>query len=286
MILMRTNYPTHPCRYVIDGMIHSEIIKSGKYKFKVTRNIQMYRDQILIHTYKVGGDFSDCVNISYFYEDNKPVRVTVYLLYEPECFVGSTLDSGGGTELMIKAAINHAYNDVKTLSNFEFEDNSHIDCVENGVFKPLNLPYFYIAYHGLTWYEARFNAEMIDKTKYKMYKERLKFLTDVSEKVSYEKFLSMVGSTFDSLETATYLEKLYNKAATYREFFENIPKSKRYDILYPWLNTFMENYIGSVFDVKGWVINADAMDTTVLSGGSLTKGGNYRIFSYRKIHTV
>jgi len=276
-------------------MIHSEIIKSGKYKFNVTRNIQIYRDRILIHTYKVGGDFSDCVNISYLYEDNKPVRVKIlHLLYEPECSVGSTLDSGGGTELMIKAAINYAYNDVKTLSNFEFEDNSHIDCVvkklnnplPRKILKPLNLAYFYIAYHGLTWYEARFNAEMIDKTKYKLYKERLKFLTDVSEKISYEKFLSMVGSTFDSVETAAYLEKLYNKAATYREFFENIPKSKRCDILYPWLNTFMENYIGSVFDVKGWVINADAMNGTVLSGGSLGKGGNYRIFSYRKIQNV
>ena len=273
-------------------MIHSEIVKSGKYYFKITRNIEMFRGLILIHTYKVGGDFSDCVNISYFYEDNKPIRAKIpHLLYEPECAVGTSLESGGGTEILIKTAIRHAYKEVNTISNFEFEDNSHIDCIEKDISKaiprkiskPLNLAYFYIAYHGMTWYEARFNATMIDNKKYDSYRESLKFLTDPTKKPSYEKFLSIIGSSLSSVETATYLEKLYNNTRTYRGFFEAIPKSKRCDILYSWLNTFIENYIGSVYSVNGWVINVHTMDIPkIITGGSLKKGPQYQIFSYRK----
>lgn len=271
-------------------MSHTEIVRSGKYSFKITRNVVMFRDAILIHTYKVG---LDCVNISYFYENNKPIRVKIpHLLYEPECAVGSSLENGGGTEIMIKTAIRYAYNDVKSLTNFEFEDNSNIDCTDltesppRKNAKPLNLAYFYIVYHGMTWYEARFNAEMIDKAKYKIYKEKLKFLTDPSEKVSFKRFTEIIGSNFDSADSVLYLEKLYNNANTYRGFFESIPKSKRCDILYPWLNSFMEHYLDSIYSHTGWFINIHKMDSPKQVGGSLKKGPHYRIYSYRKTQNL
>lgn len=277
-------------------MIHTEIVQSGKYKFTVTRKIQIYREEIFTHTYKVGGDYADCVNISYFYENNKPIKAIIpHLLYEPECAVATTLEQGGGSEIMIKTAIRYAYNDVKTLANFEFQDSSHIDCIDKDLtkapprktLKPLNLAYFYIAYHGMTWYEARFNAEMKDKNKYKLYRKMLGFLTDSKSKPSFANFKIIILSSFGSLDMYIYVEKLYNKANTYREFFESIPKSKRCDVLYPWLNTFMEHYIGDVFSVKDWLINVDTMDikkSTV--DGSLKKGKNHRIFSYIKMHSL
>jgi len=275
-------------------MSYTEIVKSGKYHFKITRNIIKNReDIILVHTYKVGGDYSDCVNISYFYDNNKPYKVVIpHLLYEPECAIGTSLEMGGGTEIMIKTAIRYAYNDVKILPIFEFQDRSHIDCVDKDLtskpprktLKPLNLAYFYIAYHGMTWYEARFNAEMKDKTKYKLYREKLSFLVTPSVKPSFEDFRVIIKSSFGSLDNAIYIEKIYNKSNTYREFFEAIPKSKRCDVLYPWLNTFMEHYIGDVYDVKGWIINVNTMDTKKsIVGGSLKKGKQYRIFSYIKM---
>jgi hypothetical protein len=268
----------------------SEIVQSGKFKFKITRNIEYYRDEIWTHTYKIGGIYPDCINISYFYQDNKPLRALIpHLLYEPEY---TSLDAGGGTEIMVKTAIRYAFNDVKTLPNFEFQDNSHIDCIEKNLsinpprkmLKPLNLAYFYIAYHGMTWYEARFNAEMLDKQKYTTYRNKLKFLTDPAGKPSFAEFKAIILSTFGSLELLIYVEKLYKKTNTYREFFEEIPKSKRCEILYPWLNTFMEHYLADVFSVKDWIINVNTMDNSknLTIGGSLTKGSNYRIFSYQK----
>jgi hypothetical protein len=277
-------------------MIHTEIVQSGKYQFKITRNILLRDEIIIVHTYKVGGDYTDCVNISYFYKNNKPYKVAIpHLLYEPECAISTTLEQGGGSEIMIKIAIRYAYNEVKSLPNFEFQDSSHIDCIDKDLtkvpprktLKPLNLAYFYIAYHGMTWYEARFNAEMKDKIRYKLYRERLEFLVNPVEKPTYEKFRGIIGSTIDSVDLDKYLEKLYNKANTYREFFEAIPKSKRCDVLYPWLNTFIEHYIGDVYSVKDWLINVHTMDNKKSTvGGSLKKGRNYRIFSYIKMHSL
>jgi hypothetical protein len=282
---------------------HTEIVQSGKYKFKIIRNIEYYRDEIWTHTYKVGdseaSDYGDCLhclhclNISYFYQNNKPVRALIpHLLYEPECAIGTTLDAGGGTEIMVKTALRYAFKDVKTLPNFEFQDSSHIDCLPKDLSKalmarPVNLAYFYIAYHGMTWYEARFNAEMSDKVNYACYRKQLKFLTDPAAKPSFDEFKAIILSAFSSLEELIYVEKLYKKASTYREFFEAIPKTRRCDILYPWLNTFMDYYIGSVYSVKDWIINVNKMDQAHTStGGSLSKGPKYRIYSYQKMNSI
>jgi Holliday junction resolvase-like predicted endonuclease len=270
----------------------SELVQAGKYTFRIGRHIQYYRDEIIVHTYKVGGDYADCVNISYRYENNVPVQVKIpHLLYEPECATDSFLESGSGTEIMIKTSIRYSFQDVllhhvKTLPNFEFEDDSHLDCVEKNMKKlpprkqrrPLNLAYFYIAYHGKTWYEARFNAKMIDSEKYKKYRQSLDFLTDPRQKVEFVAFLQIIGQPVQNI-----VETYYRKASTYRDFFEAIPKTKRCELLSGWLYTFMNHYIGSTFSDKGWFINVHTMDTRITTGGPiLSPTQKYRIFSYKK----
>lgn len=274
-------------------MIHEEIIEIDKYKFFIQRRIETYRDEIIIHTYKVGGNYKDCITISYRYKESKPVQATIpHLLYEPECAVDTFLEKGSGTEILIKSALRYAYKDVTTIPYFEFTDNSHIDCVDKDLtkkpprkpIKPLNLAFFYIAYHGITWYEARFNAKMIDTEKYKKYKKSLSFLEDPSKKVAFIEFLQIIGIT-DSIKD---LESIYVKASTYREFFNNIPKTKRCDLLFGWLNTFMNYYIGSTFDDKGWYIDIRNMDKTknIIVGGSLSSKKTYRLFSYKEINCI
>ena len=291
-------------------------VSEGKYKFKITRNIQDYNGKIISHTYKIGGDYPDCVNISYTYHDNKPIRAKLpHLLYEPECAVGSSLEKGSGTELMIKYAIQYAYKDVPSIPIFEFDDDSHIDslfhlndetatgseefvipqsdCVEKNMAKPpprkptkpVNLAYFYIAYHGMTWYEARFNAKMKDSERYKAYQNSLTFLIDPKQKLPFIRFIEIIGGSFSSTERITELEKYYIPATTYREFFQNIPPIKRCDMLYGWINTFMEHYIRSIFSDKGWYINILDMESKPIlkGGGALSNRLHYRIFPYKKI---
>jgi len=272
----------------------TEEVSEGKYKFKITRNIQDYNGKIISHTYKIGGDYPDCVNISYTYHDNKPISAKLpHLLYEPECAIGSSLEKGSGTELMIKNTLKYAYKDVPSISIFEFDDDSHIDCIPKNIektpprkpTKPVNLAYFYIAYHGMTWYEARFNAKMKDSERYKAYQNSLTFLIDPKQKLPFIRFIEIIGGSFSSTERITELEKYYIPATTYREFFQNIPPIKRCDMLYGWINTFMEHYIRSIFSDKGWYINILDMESKPIlkGGGALSNRLKYRIFPYKKM---
>jgi len=222
--------------------------------------------------------------------NDTPIKAKLsHVLYEPECAQNRFLETGGGTEILIKTSLRNAYADIPSITHFDFDDNSHIDCVAKNISskpprkakKPLNLAFFYIAYHGKTWYEAVFNAKMKDPLKYSKYKAALGFLTDPKQKVLFIQFLQIISLEVDS-EKIAYLENYYNKTSTYREFFECIPKTKRCDLLSGWINIFMNYYIGSVYSDKEWYINVNTMDTPHV-GGSLSRSLNYRMFSYKKM---
>ena len=276
----------------------SEIVNAGRYRFKITKNIMKHGDRIINHTYKIGGDYEECIGISYTYSNNIPVSVSLpYLLYEPECSIGSDLQRGIGTELIIKTAMRYAYNDVPTLSIFTFDDMSHIDCVAKDLTrspprkpsKKVNLSHFSIAYNGMTWYEARFNAKMIDDEAYTKYKKSLEFLTDPKAKLPFERFLEI---SQPSLEQIAILEPIYSRSATYRQMFEEIPDAIRCDTLYMWISSFMKHYIGHTFSEKGWKIDINDMEPRKQRGqrgGKKTRKQNssniqYRIYNFKETH--
>lgn len=276
----------------------SDIIKSGKYIFNVKREIMEYNNTVFARTYQIGGDYSNCVNISYKYSNNAPISVSIpHLLSEPECTIGSNLERGSGTEKMIKEAIKYAYNDVPSLPIFTFDDNSHIDCIEKSrnntpprkLKKPLSLSMFSIAYYGKTWYELRFNASMTDSNRYTEYRKRVSFLTEPHAKAPFIKFLEIARPKED---TIPYLENIYNKSSTYREFFETIPKEKRCNVLYGWLTTFIMHYLSNTYTDKGWQIDVRTMNkgnNNKTKGGYTKKGKSiisYRIIDYKDIHSI
>ena len=232
------------------------------------------------------------------YTNNIPVSVSMpYLLYEPECSIGSDLERGSGTELLIKTAIRYAYKDVPELPIFTFDDMSHIDCVVKDITqspprkpsKKLSLSYFSIAYNGMTWYESRFNAKMIDPIRYSEYKKSLDFLTDPSVKLPFERFLEIAQP---SLEQIAMIEPIYNSnnISTYRQFFQGIPSIQRCDTLYLWLPSFMKHYIGHTFSEYGWKIDINDMEPRTRGGSRNTrkkgKQNNvlYRIFNSKETH--
>lgn len=276
-------------------------ISGGNYTFVVKRSIQSYGDTLLGRTYVLGGDYTKCITISYKYNNNTPIEASLpHLLYEPECSVGSTLERGGGSEVMIKTAIRYAHSEIPSVSVFSFDDMSKIDCLpkdlsippERKLLRPLNLAYFSIAYHDKTWYELRFNAEMIDKKKYTAYRSSLSFLTDSDAKPSFERFLQIAQPPVDQIET---LKPLYEGAETYRDFFNAIPKAKRYDMLYYWLSTFMKHYIGRVYNEMNWQMDISTMDKHLSRSGGYTrrhkrgqsrKKIQYRLYDYKETHNL
>ena len=271
----------------------SEEIKIGKYTFKVTESKLVFGDRIINHSFKIGGEYDNCISVSYIYQNNIPVAAKIpHALYEPECSLTDTpLEKGHGTILMLKGLLKHVYKKIPVINTFEFDDMSHIDCIEKDMkktiprkpSKPLNLAYFSIAYNSETWYEKYFNATMINKEKYNRYKASLDFLTDENKKESFIRFLEISRPQSNQIE---YLESFYNKTKTYREFFNAIPKDKRCDMLYGWITTFMEYYLKE-FDTNKWEIDI----RNIMSGGSRKpkrKSKNItlknRIILYRDMH--
>ena len=144
----------------------------------------------------------------------------------------------------------------------------------------------------MTWYEARFNAKMVDDAKYTIYKESLGFLTDPEKKLPFKRFLEIAQPSLEQIEI---LEPIYSTSLTYRDVFNSIPYDIRCDILYPWLPSFMKQYIGKTFSEKDWKIDANDMDERIprrTRGGGRKKQHNrtrkvlYRIYNYEQIHSL
>ena len=83
----------------------TETITVGKYTFNIKDNILQTPDgMIYSRSFKIGGNYSDCVNVSITYDRyNNPVSAKIpTLIYDPECSLTAPLDKGEGTIIMIK----------------------------------------------------------------------------------------------------------------------------------------------------------------------------------------
>jgi hypothetical protein len=276
----------------------TEIINVGRYSFKIIENKMAYGDKIISHTFRIGGEYDNCISISYKYDmENKPISAKIpHALYEPECSIGSNLERGPGTILMLKTLLRYVYKKIPTIKIFEFDDMSHIDCIPKDVskppprqsLKPLSLSYLSIAYNSNTWYEEHFNAKMRDSIAYNKYREALHFLKKPSAKVEFIEFLQIAQAP---KEQYIYLESIYKTARTYREFFDAIPKEKRCDLLLPWLVEFLNYYLKGIFSTDNWEINVTEMNK--IKGGkrktqrnSKIYGSNYRVINYKEYNMM
>jgi hypothetical protein len=279
---------------------NTDIIKIGKYTFEITETKMIYGTIIISHTFKIGGDYNNCISVSYTYKNNKPITAKIpHALYEPECSIGSNLEKGPGTILMLKTLLRYSYNKIPEISTFEFDDMSHIDCIPKDMSKspprpsskPLSLSYLSIAYNSKTWYEEKFNAIMTDHITYKNYRDKITFLEMEDKKPSFIDFLQIAQPPKEQYE---YLESIYNTSKTYRDFFNKIPKSKRCDILLPWLVHFLNHYLKGIFSTNGWEINVKTMNS--MEGGKTRNKrytrknklypSNYNIINYKEYHMI
>ncbi len=282
--------------------MEEEIIKDGKYTFKIKTNIMRYGDRILSHTITIGGDYGECATVSYTYMANKPVSASLpHLLYEPECTIGSDLERSGGTVQMIKTLLKYAYKKVPDIHIFGFDDMSKIECVEKDISlkpprklrEPIDLYYFSIAYHDMSWYELNFNAKMKDKDLYLKYRNNLGFLTSKEEK-SKLVALDFLQSIQCPIEHVDYLKEKYEKTETFRDFFKSIPKDDRCKYLQHWITTFMEKHLKNIFLNKGWEIDVLDMESNKPAkvGGKYTRKRNiknrikYRVNNEGKFHAL
>jgi hypothetical protein len=265
--------------------MEQEIIKIDKYIFRIKSEYMKYGDYTIGLVITIGGDYDKCASVSYSFNNNKAISACLpHLLYEPECTIGSDLEKSGGTVKMIKALLEYAHKKVPEIHTFTFDDMSKIECVEKNLSEkpprklkdPIDLYYFSIAFHGMTWYELNFNAKMKDRIAYENYKKALNFLTYKDAKPAlFKDFLEIAQPKSYQIE---YLKEKYEKTETYRDFFNSIPKSDRCKYLQHWLTHFMKNRLSNTFKNYDWEIDLLDMQTK-------RTGGKYRSTRKKNSHT-
>jgi hypothetical protein len=243
-------------------------VYSGKYKFIITDNTLSAREEIYCRNFKIGGNHSDCVNVSISYKNNEPISASMpHIIYDPECSMDTPLDRGGGSVIMIKTLLQHIHAVLPSITEVLFEDKSNIECaseIQKNAAKarkrgtniyPIPLYYFSIAFNGETWYEKHFNARQKNESKHTAYKTKIASLLYSEEMKKSTEFIEFLRIAQPPVEIIEELETYYNKSATFSDFFKSIPHIDRCRLVRDWISTFMEHHLRDVFSNKDWVID-------------------------------
>lgn len=255
---------------IMDGSKPIMII-SPPYKFQILDNTLFSRDETEIYSrsFKIGGTYPDCVNISVIYKNNKPdYAIMPTLLSDPECSFIRPLEKGSGAIIMIKTLLNYVYTQLPTLTHIKFDDKSNIECAteeelkkgsrfrKKGTYvKPMPLYYFSILFNGQTWYEKYFNAKQKDEVRHQQYRTRIaEFLysPEFKTNIGFDRFVSL----FDKREEDMIeLYQYYNNANNFNDFFQSIPKQHRCRLVGSWIEQFMKYILKDVFYNENWIIH-------------------------------
>jgi hypothetical protein len=227
------------------------LFKSQKHIFRAIITESPYNYFI-----KIGGKtFAGCMEI-FIRKSNDPSLVA-QIYSEKECGWDSFLESGEIVD-MIKAAL-QLCNVLFDAYLFEFQDESNIECAkdpsDNGrlprrILKPLSLGHLSIIDRNKTWYEHHFNAFLKDPSDREAYAQGLKKLDDPLP-ATFGEFTRKVP--LPSAQSM-YLEPLFNKSTTWREFLLSVPKMQRCEYLY-WVPAFIDGLIGFHIRNPLWMIH-------------------------------
>jgi hypothetical protein len=226
-------------------------ITVGKYKFRIIDNILRFDGQIYTRNFKIGGIYTDCVNISVSYKDNKPICVSIPILtYNEDCSLDAPLDRGNGTIIMIRTILQYVRDEFPEFEYVRFDDMSSINCANMNETKtrPVPLYYFSIAFNGITWYEKYFKAKL--RVNHDKYRETVSKMMNSTN----PPFIDFLQIAKPPPEIIDELKQYYSDSGTYREFFTSIPKNHRCRCVRDWISTFMNFYLENVFSNKDWII--------------------------------
>jgi hypothetical protein len=239
------------------------MVTSGLYKFQIIDNtlFSIDKTEIYSRSFKIGGTYPGCVNISIIYENNKPVDASMpIILSNPECSFIRPLEKGDGAIIMIKTLLHYVYTQIPTLTHIKFDDKSNIECateeeLKKGTYKPMPLYYFSILFNGQTWFEKYFNAKQKDEVIHQQYRTRVTdflYSPECKTNIRFDRFVSL----FDKREEEmTELYQYYNNANTFNDFVQSIPKQHRCRLVGSWIEQFMKFILKDVFYNENWIIH-------------------------------
>ena len=243
------------------------IIKSGKYKFRIVDKISTYKDIIYVRNIKIGGNYSDCVNISISYSEDIPISANIPMqVYDAECSLETPLDRGKGSIIMIKEILKYIKQKIPEITSVNFEDLSQIEKYSGMKQKDTRvnhfpLYFFSIMFNGVTWYEKHFNARLNLDTTHTAYRSKVNQLMLMQK----PEFIDFLQISSPPLQIMPELQKYYDRHNTYGEFFTSMPVLERCNLVRDWITSFMRYYIGDVFSNDNWII--PIKDNQLLIGG-------------------
>ncbi len=272
----------------MDTCISNEIIEGPyyittiKHQFELTIKKNKYTDYIHVGNKR----FNFCIELGIRKEDGIPVNgKLIQVKAEPECGFPTFLNRGDSIS-MILVTFQLCKELYPTVTSYEFDDESHIDCgvqidpsmPPRKTIKPISLAYLSIAIYGKTWYERHFNARMINSAKYEHYRKSIEQLHfPISAKFS--NFTEFIQTYYLSQYVQETLSPYFDIDKTWNEFFSSIPKHLHCDVFYNWLPTCISRLIDYSYFDRGWMIdittlrqlNINITNNPVYKGGKQSK---------------
>ena len=250
------------------------------YLFTIIDRTNMHKGNVISRNFKIGGGYSDCVNVSIQYDDHShPISGKIQtIVYDEECSKGVPLGRGEGSITMIKTLLRHIHTMIPEITTFMFDDMSTVECgtddekrqsrhrKRGSHARPVSLYYLSIAFNGCTWYEKHFRATYRDQASHHAYRSRVDHFLHGESLPPFQDFLR---SANPPAELYSELEALYEKSPHYMDFFSAIPKDRRCAHARTWLIPFIKGMMEGVFSNEGWVIHV--LDMSPLQGGALQK---------------
>lgn len=208
--------------------------------------------ELCIHITLLTDDDIKCIIGSTYYDGYYKKDMTIdHIEYD------AMYNKGITPEIMIHTYFTYVNNKYSSITHFHLYDMSRL-FRETDItsYKPIYLPYLSIVYNGKTWLEHHFNAKYKNTSDQELYINNLDFLYKTDYKMNFNDLVKFAHIPADQIDS---IEDIYNSTSTYFEFFHAIPEEKRYDILQPWLDSFISLYMSSYYNIYGWVIDITNM---------------------------
>lgn len=247
----------------MDDFKQSYFLRADKFTYHANLTIMRSSRGILSAGLRVGGMRRGCIDMTYSPMNNHTLRINS-IDYSEKCAVEGNLPRGTGTKHMVLTALSYMLQHPdfgEKIQHITLDDASSVPCMfKNNTVHNVSLMYLYIAMHGHTWYQSRFNAFIQAESVRNTFKTHMARMNDSTFKSTIQKSGNMHGRILlEKMDTkiADTLVAIFDKSITLSEFFQTI-KSTYGDqlcvVTYRWLDRFMDEVVlnGCVNSMTMW----------------------------------
>lgn len=258
--------------------IQNTILQKDKYGFMIQDKKAIYNDIENI-SISIGNKEEQCIYFTILKTSDTHYQAKlVNLQYYTSCSLFKNLEKGKGTIVMLCSLKEYIQRKYPYVKHFVLEDYSQIECsIKNTKkYKKLSLTNYYFVLYRKTWYEDRLYAfpVNIDTSTYTKLKEKF---SNKNEFISYKEFHQIYLQDTNE-EVKNIIQELYENSNTYAEFFDKVREKsneERCNILYSWLDLFMDRFIG--IPLTGyWSICLDTIPCYMYIGGRKQTSKQYK----------